>query len=386
MTKQNMEIRAYESDLEMTENGDEMHVKGYANRYSDSSKVMIRKDSITGEVRKFIERVADGVFSRAISEATDIQFLVEHKEHKILSSTADNSLRVNADEQGLYLDATIIPTSYGKDNYTLLKRGVRKFMSIGMFVRDDSWIPPTDGSDIWIRIINDIRLFEISLVRNPAYANTELEARGYSVTHDMLEGSETRSMDESLVAAVLARIDQIATGFEAMSAKFDAFMEQSALTDELDAIKEVNAKLQNELTEVAASQIASQNALTTAKAEVPIDPQVTGRDADVPPVGEEEVVDEEKEVVDGEEVVKEDKAVDEEVPKEDEEVPKSGEDKEEEVPAEDESPKAKEGEEVPKEDEEEVDEEDKKKKPNPFEKRSLSDFEMKKRMFELYQK
>ena len=29
-------------------------------------------------------------------------------------------------------------------------------------------------------------------------------------------------------------------------------------------------------------------------------------------------------------------------------------------------------------------EEDKKKKPNPFEKRSLSDFEMKKRMFELY--
>lgn len=367
---ENLEIRSMESSFEVEVEENNYHIKGYANRYDDMSKIMVRKDNHTGTIRKFSERMENGVFQRAIMASgydttlpdDSIQLLLEHNDKDILASTTNGSLRVSDDGVGLWIDANIIPTTYGKDTYTLIKQGVRCHMSVGMYVLDDEWIAPPMGHDVWVRVIKEIRLFEISVVRNPAYANTELEARGYTTIQDDIlkeEGVEKRmNPNDEILLKVLEQVDRIATGFDLLGRKFEAFTQSQDNVNQMNELKEINASLQADLDKLGTAQVDTQVAIN--EAEKPAVPEAITDEKPVEEKAKEEVPTED------EEVVKEDEEVVEEKPVEDE-VPKSSNDKEEEVPAEDESPEA------PVKDEAKEDEEEEKKKK---EQRSLDITEM----------
>ncbi|MGG1481930.1 phage major capsid protein [Bacillus smithii] len=159
-----------------------MHVSGYVNRTGEWSEVL-------GNTTKFVERIAPGAFARALQNATnDIDFLAEHNDQLILASTRNNSLQLKEDDTGLYMEATIAPTSWGKDYYQLISDGILRNMSFGFVALKDSWDVREDG--VYERTIEDLELVEVSVVKNPAYSQSTIAARGIDVVEDVKIPSE----------------------------------------------------------------------------------------------------------------------------------------------------------------------------------------------------
>ncbi|MED3788527.1 phage major capsid protein [Peribacillus frigoritolerans] len=178
-----MELRVQDSELRSNEDGT-MSVSGYVNLTEQLSETL-------GVTKRFKEKIARGTFSRAIRNATkDIDFLSEHKQDKILASTRNNSLQLKEDEQGLFMEATITPTSWGKDAYELIKSGIHRNMSFGFRTISDSWKPTASG--IFERTITEMELMEISVVKNPAYSQSTISSRGI----DLIEEVEIPEIEE----------------------------------------------------------------------------------------------------------------------------------------------------------------------------------------------
>lgn len=171
-----MELRFQNVELQ-TNKGDLLTVSGYVNKTNQLSNVL-------GVSKKFREKIAKGAFARAIKRTNrDVDFLAEHNSKLILASTRNGSLTLLEDDEGLYMSATIAPTSWGKDYYELINSGILKNMSFGFRTIKDSWKANSDG--IYERTIEDLELYEVSVVKDPAYSQSTISARGIDLVEDV---------------------------------------------------------------------------------------------------------------------------------------------------------------------------------------------------------
>lgn len=173
-----IEVRALDLNInDVDEESKEMKLQGYV--ATDASSHILGKEG----KKKWREVIAPGTFRNAIAKAKrlkeSIDLLADHDTKKILASTANGSLKLEEDEVGLYFEATVSPTSYGRDLYVLVKDGIIKGLSFGMKVLNEDWSLAADGMPL--RTISEIELFEVSALKTPAYPTTLLEARGMEV-------------------------------------------------------------------------------------------------------------------------------------------------------------------------------------------------------------
>ncbi|WP_242068876.1 phage major capsid protein [Bacillus tropicus] len=150
-------------------------VSGYVNKTGQWSQPL-------GRENRFIERIEPGTFTRALKQGNDIHFLAEHDNAKLLASTKNGSLVLREDDKGLYMEATISDTSWGRDYHTLIKDGLLTNMSFGMQVVNEKWTKRDDGT--LQRSVSDIVLSEVSVVRNPAYVQSNIQARSIDVVDE----------------------------------------------------------------------------------------------------------------------------------------------------------------------------------------------------------
>jgi HK97 family phage prohead protease len=174
-----MELRVNPTSITANEDGT-MTVAGYVNRTEQRSNML-------GRNQKFTEVIKKGAWQRAINNAKEVHFLAEHDKAKILASTRNNSLELREDDEGLYMTATISPTSWGKDYYTLIKDGILQNMSFGFRAVKDAW---RNMGSHFERTVNELELFEVSVVRDPAYASSTISARGIDLVEDEVPDSE----------------------------------------------------------------------------------------------------------------------------------------------------------------------------------------------------
>ncbi|MGE7185582.1 phage major capsid protein [Peribacillus sp. NPDC006672] len=171
-----MELRVQNTELHSIKDGT-MTVSGYVNKTGQLSNVL-------GVSKKFVEKITKGAFQRAINKAAhDIDFLAEHNSKLILASTKNDSLKLLEDNEGLYMEATITPTSWGKDYYELINSGIFKNMSFGFRTVKDSW--KSNGVGLFERTIEELELFEVSVVKDPAYSQSSIAARGIDLLEDV---------------------------------------------------------------------------------------------------------------------------------------------------------------------------------------------------------
>ncbi|WP_144508914.1 HK97 family phage prohead protease [Bacillus mycoides] len=169
-----MELRS--NKVALTSNSEGLIVSGYVNKPGNLSEVL-------GTAKKFREKIAPGAFKRAIeNRSKDIDFLVEHDAKQVLASTRNESLTLRESEEGLYMEAKISPTTYGKDYYQLISDGLIRNMSFGFTALKDSW---QQIGGMMIRTIEELELFEISAVRNPAYSQSSLAARDINLIEEI---------------------------------------------------------------------------------------------------------------------------------------------------------------------------------------------------------
>lgn len=174
-----MELRVNPSSMVTNDDGS-MTVSGYVNRTEHQSELL-------GSGQKFKEVIKRGAWQKAIDSAKEIHFLAEHDKSKILASTRNGSLSLREDDQGLYMEATISPTSWGKDYHQLIKDGILQNMSFGFRAIKDAW---RNVGSHFERTVNELSLFEVSVVRDPAYASSSISARGIDLVTDEVPKSE----------------------------------------------------------------------------------------------------------------------------------------------------------------------------------------------------
>lgn len=154
-----IETRIWANDFEVREEAEGMRLTGYAARFGQWSEPL--------PFREIIQR---GAFKRSLDSRNDIKLLWNHDSSKVLGSTRAKTLRLEEREEGLWVDAILPDTSYGRDAKVSIQRGDVTGFSFGFSVPagGDAW--NSEGTE---RTLKSVRLIEVSTgVAFPAYPST----------------------------------------------------------------------------------------------------------------------------------------------------------------------------------------------------------------------
>ena len=245
-----LEVRLINSSLNVED--DSLVVEGLVNETEKWSHVL-------GVRKKFRERICRGAFAKAIDANPRIDFLCEHDTNKLLATTENNSLQLWEDEQGLKMRAIICPTSYGKDIYELMKSNIVNHMSFGFRVLSDKWKKLSNG--IHERTVEELELLEVSVVRNPAYPQSAIAARGMELVEDVdipdcIEDEERTEQDMNETIAqelrtLIFKVEELANEVKNLKANEE-------IVEEVETKKEVEEIVEETVEETEKEETAKE--------------------------------------------------------------------------------------------------------------------------------
>ena len=133
-----------------------------------------RETRIGAGAGSFREVIKPGAFTRTLASGKDVLALAGHDTTRVLARTANGSLRLHANADGLAFSLDLADTSIGRDIRTMAESRLLGGMSFAF--------RPAPGGDTWpqadLRELRDLDLEEISVVQaHPAYSGTEVHAR-----------------------------------------------------------------------------------------------------------------------------------------------------------------------------------------------------------------
>jgi HK97 family phage prohead protease len=120
----------------------------------------------------FREMIAPGAFAETIKG--DVRALFDHDSGVVLGRTKAGTLRLSEDDKGLNVEIDLPDTQAARDLVASMERGDIDGMSFGFRVLRQEW---DESSDVALRIIREVELFEVSVVTFPAYDDTEVALR-----------------------------------------------------------------------------------------------------------------------------------------------------------------------------------------------------------------
>lgn len=153
-------------------------------RFYGYASVFNSRTSIGNPLRwGFYEEVASGAFAKTIDEG-DPRFLIDHDSYYVVSRASAGTLELAEDAKGLAVDSALDPgLSYVGDLKTNVRNKNITGMSFGFQVVKDDWqlidVETKDGDTVQaeLRILREVKLFEVSAVTFPAYQDTEAGLR-----------------------------------------------------------------------------------------------------------------------------------------------------------------------------------------------------------------
>lgn len=128
-------------------------------------------ESLSVDLGGFREKIQRGAFTESLKNNDEVHALYNHDNNKLLGRRGAGTLKLHEDDHGLKIEIDPPNTTDGNDVVELLRRGDLVSMSFGFYNVEDTW-ETRDGEDI--RTVKSAKLFDVSVVSNPAYAATEV--------------------------------------------------------------------------------------------------------------------------------------------------------------------------------------------------------------------
>ena len=228
--KMKHETRNFEAEFELRADGDGMTFVGYAAKFNSPSE----------DLGGFVETIEPGAFRRSLRSRNDVKLLVNHDTGRVLASSRSGTLRLQEDEVGLRVEASLPNTSDGRDMAELLKRGDLNKMSFGFSVQKDSW-----NNEMTERTLKSVRLFEVSIVAFPAYAATEAMVRSLD------KAAKRASVDADELADAVLKLEEGADLTESQAELIKTVVNSLSPTQ----VKEENSEEQSSLLELKRKQL-----------------------------------------------------------------------------------------------------------------------------------
>lgn len=160
------EIRAADLRAETRDDG-AMVLAGYAAIY----------DTETVIAGMFRESIAPGAFTEAVAR-DDVRALFNHDPNVVLGRTVSGTLRLDADGTGLRYEVTLNPADAEHQRvWQMVARGDVSQSSFGFEVEAQEWRDTGTAGTLPLRVIRSAKLYDVSPVTYPAYAQTTVTAR-----------------------------------------------------------------------------------------------------------------------------------------------------------------------------------------------------------------
>ena len=161
------EIRTYCQEVRASpsEDGKTWRFEGYAAVF----------DSWSEDLGGFRERIARGAFKNAIERGDDVRALINHDPNLVIGRTTAGTARLSEDEHGLRFEIDAPDVTYARDLRENMRCGNISQCSFSMVVDRETWTDVRDG--LSERTIEDVHLYDISIVTYPAYQATSAAAR-----------------------------------------------------------------------------------------------------------------------------------------------------------------------------------------------------------------
>ena len=192
--KPNREYRNMKLEVrEITDGEDEMIVTGYASTFEEPYKLF------DGEGWEYWEVVDRGAFDE--TDMSDVIFQYDHR-GRVFARTRNNTLEVNPDDEGLFIQADLGGTAIGRELYEEIRKGYTDRMSFGFTVTGESEERTKDENGIvkFTRRITQVgKLYDVSAVSIPANDGTSIGADAVTRSlADMSDGVIERMKAERL--------------------------------------------------------------------------------------------------------------------------------------------------------------------------------------------
>lgn len=164
LDKNTIEIRAVEGQ-------DSMTISGYAAVFNTPY-----------DNGYWIESIAPGAFRNSLAD--DVAIIWNHNDDHVLGRTSSGTLKIYEDQKGLGFENELPQTQMGKDAHLLIKRGDVKGVSFGFRVVKQSF---EEIGDKVKRVLEEVKLIEISPCVFPAYKEPSVEARSVEDVNKALQ-------------------------------------------------------------------------------------------------------------------------------------------------------------------------------------------------------
>ncbi len=162
-------VRNLNENNDEDKNKNEMVIEGYAVVFDKVQKRLW-----------LTEVIEKGAFDNA--DMSDVCLRYNHSnEYPILARTRNKSLILKVDDKGLKVRATLIETTDNRNIFERVKAGLLDKMSFAFTVRRREWeiLNENTEHEEMIQHITEIdKLFDVSIVDEPFYEDTEVSARG----------------------------------------------------------------------------------------------------------------------------------------------------------------------------------------------------------------
>ena len=195
--KNNREYRDMTLDIvkrdEAVEDPDqrEMRVSGYASTFNEPY-VLYSDDELV-----YREQVDANAFAE--TDMSDVIMQYDH-EGRVFARISNNTLRVEPDERGLFIEADLGGTELGRQLYEEIDGGYTNKMSFGFIVSDDEETRSRaeDGRVDILRTITGVsKLFDVSAVSIPANNATSISVR--NLTDGVIEQIRAERLEEERI-------------------------------------------------------------------------------------------------------------------------------------------------------------------------------------------
>ncbi len=168
--------------------GENRRIRGTAVVFNSLSEVL-------GGFMGFREKIAPEAVDRTLRNGLDVRALVDHDPSKILGRTKAGTLRLDKTAQGLQVTIDPPDTSVARDIAESISRGDVTGMSFGFRTLEDTWDEKTDPPT---RTVQDMEIFDVSIVSFPAYPTTEVGLRSLAAMRERVLNSQIVKLREQL--------------------------------------------------------------------------------------------------------------------------------------------------------------------------------------------
>ena len=167
-----VEYRAFQTDMRIVElrTAVDARVEGGLPRISGHAAVF---DTLSVSLGFYREKIARGAFRKTI-ERDDIRALWNHDVNYVLGRTRSGTLKLYEDEKGLAVEIIPPNTQWARDLLEVIRRGDVDQMSFAFEAIEEEW--EGDANDL-IRVLKEVKLYDVSPVTFPAYPATDVYVR-----------------------------------------------------------------------------------------------------------------------------------------------------------------------------------------------------------------